>query len=54
MAAFGFQADQRIRKGRRAIDYEKVEPSAFGAALRGFGVDALCRDVRSSAAFFES
>ena len=36
------------------MDYETVEPSAFGAALRGLGVNILCRDVRSSANFLET
>jgi len=38
-------------KARRAMDYETVTPEAFGASLRGFGLNILVRDVRAQAAF---
>ena len=36
------------------MDFETVEASAFGASLKGLGLNLLCRDVRQSAAFLET
>ena len=36
------------------MDLETIEPSAFGALLRGLGVNILCRDVRLTARFLET
>ncbi|MDQ2089872.1 VOC family protein [Marimonas arenosa] len=33
------------------MDYETVEAEVFGAALRGIGLNLVCRDVRATAAF---
>lgn len=33
------------------MDFETVTPEAFGAALRGIGLNILVRDVRAQAAF---
>src|SRR5690606_2331283 len=34
-----------------AMDYETVSPEAFGAALRGLGINILVRDVPAQCAF---
>ena len=36
------------------MDYETVEAGAFGAALRGLGINILCRDVRVTARFLQT
>jgi len=36
------------------MDYETVEAEAFGAALRGLGINIICRNVRATAGFLES
>ena len=36
------------------MDYETVTPAAFGASLRGFGLNILVRDVRAQAAFLSN
>ena len=36
------------------MDYETVTPEAFGAGLRGLGLNLLVRDVRRQVAFLET
>ena len=36
------------------MDYETVSASDFGAALRGIGLNLVCRDVRATAAFLQA
>lgn len=36
------------------MDYETVSAGAFGAALRGLGVNILCRDVQATAQFLNT
>lgn len=36
------------------MDYETVEPGAFGAALRGLGINLLVRDVEAEAGFLRA
>lgn len=36
------------------MDYETVSAGAFGATLRGLGVNILCRDVQATAQFLNT
>jgi len=36
------------------MDYETIDPSEFGAGLRGIGLNLVCRDVKALARFLEA
>ncbi len=36
------------------MDLETVDAAAFGASLKGLGLNLVCRDVRATAAFLEA